>query len=265
MRRLLYILPLFLISCGPAEPSRSPAASPASVPGSVELAGGLVFSTVIWQDRRWQIVEADPAQCRLQLLLSAEGNAPLRDFARFIQTQRAGGYNTIWMMNAGMFQDNGRPVGLCVTDGREVTPLNTAEGHGNFFLKPNGVFALTGVGAVIRETGEWQAAVPAEIRLATQSGPLLVRSGTLHPALREESTNRHIRNGAGVRADGRVVFAISLEHVTFYEMATLFRDALHCPDALYLDGAISAMYAPAAGVNTKARSLGPVLGVGVKD
>ena len=265
MRLRHYFLPLFLIACGPEDPSRTPEVRTASVTGPVELAGGLVFSTVIWKDRRWQIVEADPARCRLKLLLSADGNSPLRDFPRFIETQKAAGYRTVWMMNAGMFQDNGMPVGLCVADGKEVTPLNTAEGKGNFFLKPNGVFALTGSGAVIRETGEWQAAVPAEIRLATQSGPLLVRSGAIHPAIREDSTNRYLRNGAGVRADGRVVFAISTEQVTFYEMATLFRDALHCPDALYLDGAISAMYAPAAGVHADARSLGPVLGVWVRE
>ena len=265
MRPLRYLLPSLLISCGPVEPSGPSSAPPPATSSPVELTRGLVFSPVTCKGRRWQTIEADPLKCRLQLVSGAGSEVPVRDFQRFIAVQKAAGYRTVWMMNAGMFQDNGMPVGLCVADGREVTPLNTAEGKGNFFLKPNGVFALTGSGAVIRETGEWQAAVPAEIRLATQSGPLLVRSGALHPAIREDSTNRYLRNGAGVRADGRVVFAISTEQVTFYEMATLFRDALHCPDALYLDGAISAMYAPAAGVNTEAGSLGPVLGVWVAE
>jgi len=82
-----------------------------------------------------------------------------------------------------------------------------------------------------------------------------------HPAFGEKSPNRRIRNGVGLRSDGHVFFAISTDPVTFHEMATFFRDALQCPDALYLDGAISAMHAPEAGITTSAKGLGPVLGV----
>ncbi len=35
--------------------------------------------------------------------------------------------------------------------------------------------------------------------------------------------------------------------MTFYEFATLFRDVLGCDDALYLDGGLSAVYAPDQG------------------
>jgi uncharacterized protein YigE (DUF2233 family) len=39
----------------------------------------------------------------------------------------------------------------------------------------------------------------------------------------------------------------STEPVTFYELATTLRDRLHCPDALYLDGDLSAMSPPSTG------------------
>jgi hypothetical protein len=79
---------------------------------------------------------------------------------------------------------------------------------------------------------------------AMQSGPILVTNGRIHPRFIPGYHSRHIRNGVGVDGDGRVVFAISNQPVNFHDFATLFRDALDCPDALYLDGSISEMYAP---------------------
>ena len=74
---------------------------------------------------------------------------------------------------------------------------------------------------------------------ATQSGPMLVIEGALHPAFRPESPNLRIRNGVGVASDGSVWLVISREPVRFHDLATLFRDGLGCPDALYLDGTVS--------------------------
>ena len=48
----------------------------------------------------------------------------------------------------------------------------------------------------------------------------------------------------GVCAGGKVRFAISAGPVNFYTFATFFRDKLGCPDALYLDGSISAYATP---------------------
>jgi uncharacterized protein YigE (DUF2233 family) len=49
-----------------------------------------------------------------------------------------------------------------------------------------------------------------DCRFATQSGPMLVIDGALHPRFREDSTSLNIRNGVGVSADGqRLVLAIS--------------------------------------------------------
>ena len=163
-------------------------------------------------------------------------------------------------MNAGMFHPDFALVGLFVAEGRESSPLNTASGEGNFFLKPNGVFALTPQGPVIMETGTWARQAPPAT-LATQSGPMLVTAGRIHPGFNPASANRQYRNGVGVTGPDAVIFAISEEPVTFYEFAVLFRDTLKGPDALFLDGAVSSLCAPALARNDRRAELGPILAV----
>lgn len=65
----------------------------------------------------------------------------------------------------------------------------------------------------------------------------------------------------GVKASGEIVFAFTEEPMNFYEFATLFRDELNCPDALYLDGVISNLYAPPLRRNDRKADLGPIIGV----
>ncbi|MGZ5398172.1 MAG: phosphodiester glycosidase family protein, partial [Mycobacterium sp.] len=81
--------------------------------------------------------------------------------------------------------------------------------------------------------------------LATQSGPMLVINGRLHPRFDRRSTSLKTRDGVGVRADGKVVFAISQGEVSFDAFARLFRGGLNCPNALFLDGgSASSLCAP---------------------
>ena len=90
---------------------------------------------------------------------------------------------------------------------------------------------------------------------------MLVIGGVLHPKIEASGTSEKIRNGVGVKDGHIVIFAISEEPVTFYEFATLFRDRLGCPDALYLDGSVSSLYAPAVGREDDLLPLGPIVGV----
>jgi uncharacterized protein YigE (DUF2233 family) len=151
------------------------------------------------------------------------------------------GVPVLLAMNAGMYHQDLSPVGLLVEDGRELAPLNLADGDGNFFLKPNGVFLIGKDGtAAVMEINAYTAAKPA-VRFATQSGPMLVIGGRLHPRFEENGTSRYIRNGVGVRDADTVVLAISRSQVSLGSFARLFRDALDCPDALFFDGAISAL------------------------
>ncbi|YCM46336.1 phosphodiester glycosidase family protein [Verrucomicrobiaceae bacterium 227] len=203
----------------------------------------------------------DPEKSKPSLRFSDAEGEPLRDFSAFEKAAEESGETIIWMMNAGMYHKGGSPVGLCICDGKVVSPLNQNDGEGNFFLKPNGLFFLTEQGGEIIETVEWNARLISTTLCATQSGPLLVRRGKLHPEIRPNSPNKLIRNGVGVRSDGRLCFVISTNPVTFHEMALFCRDHLRCPNVLYLDGVVSALYAPKAGLTKRAEGLGPVFGL----
>ena len=198
----------------------------------------------------------------LGLFLGGQDGRPLRDFKRLEAYLGSQGKKLVLAMNAGMFEADGSPVGWCVTEGKTIKRANEQEDTGNFFLKPNGVFVVEDGKAVVLET---VLAVKLLKRpsLVTQSGPLLVVVGKIHPAFNEKSVNRKIRNAVGVTPEGAVWLAISEDEVSFHESATFFRDDLGCPDALFLDGVVSQLHAPGLGRKGGAALLGPLLAVTV--
>lgn len=162
-------------------------------------------------------------------------------------------------MNAGMFDMSGRPIGLHVEAGKEQVMLSRREGHGNFHLKPNGVFFGDAKGWHVTATDAFAAKRPARIDFATQSGPMLVIEGKFHPAFAPDGTSQHVRNGVGVDEHGNAVFAISEERVSFGRFARLFRDGLGCRNALYLDGSISRLWDAQSGRQDSGMPLGPMV------
>jgi uncharacterized protein YigE (DUF2233 family) len=146
--------------------------------------------------------------------------------------------------NAGMFDPSLKPVGLYIEQGRELVRANTRSGYGNFHMKPNGVFYVAGDTAGVRETGAYLRERP-QADLATQSGPMLVINGNVHPRFDRNSTSLKARNGVGIQDPHTVVFAISEGEVSFAAFARLFRDGLKCSNALFLDGGSApSLYAP---------------------
>jgi uncharacterized protein YigE (DUF2233 family) len=181
-------------------------------------------------------------------------------FAAINQALEAQGLTLGFAMNAGMYAPDRSPLGLYVEDGRERHPIITADGPGNFGMRPNGVFCAGEDGFSVTESLAF-AAAPKACRLATQSGPMLVIDGALHPRFLRDSDSLNVRNGVGVTADGQTaVFAISDAPVNFHQFARLFRDVLGTPDALYLDGSISRLYAPALRRHDRGLPLGPIIG-----
>ena len=153
----------------------------------------------------------------------------------------------LFATNGGMFHEdrNPVPVGLFIEDNEVRYKLNTDEGSGNFFLKPNGVFAISQNGQALVTTSEqWLAENPPSIAFATQSGPMLVINGTIHPIFTKGSANLYIRSGVGVDQTGNVLFGISEASMNFHDFATAFQEE-GCTNALYLDGAISLFHTPA--------------------
>ncbi|MFG6079697.1 phosphodiester glycosidase family protein [Paracoccus litorisediminis] len=164
-------------------------------------------------------------------------------------------------MNAGMYHEDYSPVGLYVSEGTKEHDIVTAGGGGNFGMLPNGVFCAGGDKPYrVMESRAFAKAQP-ECRLATQSGPMLVIDGDLHPRFLIDSDSRYVRNGVGVSPDGQTAwFAISDRAVTFHEFGRLFRDGLGARDALYFDGSISRLYAPELRRSDFGRRLGPIIG-----
>jgi uncharacterized protein YigE (DUF2233 family) len=163
-------------------------------------------------------------------------------------------------MNAGMFDDNQRPIGLYVEEGRLAKKLNRRGGAGNFHLRPNGVFYVKDGTPGVLET-EAFAKAGLKPDFASQSGPMLVINGKIHPKFSPTGTSRKRRNGVGVTADGVAHFVISDGAVTFWEFASLFRDELKVRNALFLDGSVSSLYAPALGRADGFLPVGPMVGV----
>ena len=198
----------------------------------------------------------------LALFHTHADGAPFADFDRLAESIAASGGELVFAMNAGMYHEDRRPVGLYVEEGEEHAGLVTRAGPGNFGMLPNGVFWVDGGGAAhVTETLAYEALSP-EARFATQSGPMLVIGGTLHPAFNPDGTSRKRRNGVGLSADGKTLwFAISDAPVNFDTFARLFRDRLGTPDALYLDGVVSRLYAPSLGRDDGGLDMGPIVAI----
>jgi uncharacterized protein YigE (DUF2233 family) len=166
----------------------------------------------------------------------------------------------VFATNAGMYQTDRTPLGLYVENGRQLVRANTAAGIGNFYIKPNGIFYVSGDSASILDTRKFIQQQP-QSDIATQSGPMLVINGTINPHFSPNSDSRKIRNGVGVQSSHQVVFVISNNPVTFSKFAQFFRDALNCSYALYLDGSISSIYAPSVQRADFLWPVGPIIGV----
>ncbi len=194
----------------------------------------------------------------LRLWLRGADGLPLGSFAAV----EAGlnGARLSFAMNAGMYHTDRRPVGLYIENGEQEGPLSDGGGYGNFGLLPNGVFCISETLRVFERTA-FIAENPT-CRYASQSGPMLVINGALHPRFRPDSTSRNIRNGVGTSADGsRAVFAIANRPVTFFEFARLFQSHLGLPDALFFDGKVSRLYAPMLGRSDLGLPMGPIVGL----
>jgi uncharacterized protein YigE (DUF2233 family) len=201
---------------------------------------------------------------QLQLFWRDDAGLPYRQFSALREALANSGKQLVFAVNAGMYQPNFSPVGLFVAEGRELAPLNHHVGSGNFSQQPNGVFLMEGSSARVMTTDEYASEHPKP-SLATQSGPMLVHKGeiTTSAVMSPNSNWRKIRNGVCAPSSDAAVFAISESPVTFYEFASFFRDALHCREALYLDGTISSLYAPTLKREDRGSDMGPILGVTV--
>jgi uncharacterized protein YigE (DUF2233 family) len=199
----------------------------------------------------------------IRLYWKDEDGQLLRSLGRLQNWLASRGARLVFATNGGMFRPDNSPVGLFIQDGKTLTPVDTAAGVGNFYLKPNGVFSISlDNTAAIWRTAEF--ADHGRVRYATQSGPLLVIDGQVNPALRAGSANVNVRNGVGILPGGDVVFAMSKTAINFYDFADYFR-RLGCRQALYLDGFVSRTYLPARQWRQTDGDFGVIIGITAPD
>ncbi|WP_420409665.1 phosphodiester glycosidase family protein [Hoeflea sp.] len=198
----------------------------------------------VFEEARAILCVVDPSVDALRLVYRTADDRVLGtvpEASEHVRSGLASGESLLLAMNAGMYHSDMTPVGLYVEAGTELAPLNRDNGFGNFFLKPNGVFFVRedGSAGVLETDAYAQAGItPA---FATQSGPMLLIDGAIHPRFLPDGTSKFIRNGVGVRADGKVVFIITRDKVSLGSFARLFRDAAGCENALFFDGAVSSL------------------------
>lgn len=201
------------------------------------------------------------ADADLRLFHTDSNDQIYGSFAKIEQDLASHGERLGFAMNAGMYHPDRSPVGLYIQDNTERSAVADGGGFGNFGLTPNGVFCISTSGFAVVETQAYRAAPPSCV-FASQSGPLLVINGALHPKFQADSTSTFIRNGVGVSADGQTAtFVISNTAVNFDTFARAFRDHLHLDNALFFDGKVSRLYAPALGRADIGRPLGVIVGL----
>lgn len=252
IRFSLLLAVLALAGCGQAAPNQS---APAPVRTSAAACEQRTF-----EGSRFTSCRYDRRRDEIALFLDGPDRRALRSFDALGTSLGARAMRLRFAMNAGMYDEDGHPIGLYVEDGRERHAINRQRGPGNFHLLPNGVFTVAADGrpAVLPSSRYHPAGAP---RWATQSGPMLVIDGRLHPAIRDNGPSLHIRNGVGVDGADTAWFVISDDAVSFGRMARFFRDVLNCRNALYLDGSVSSLWDRPGGRRDTNAGLGPLIAV----
>lgn len=210
----------------------------------------------MFEGSRFTICPANGAA--IEVFTADASGVPFRSFAKLEAALGKRGERVAFGMNAGMFDEEGDAIGLLIERGEQLHRINRRGGGGNFGLLPNGVF-------VIRSDGTAQVVATTRFKpdddtaFSTQSGPMLVIEGDLHPAFEPDGESRNIRNGVGIGPGGMPVFAISEDVVSFGKFARLFRDEIKAKNALYFDGSVSSLWDPANGRRDARAELGPLV------
>ncbi|MBP6732583.1 MAG: phosphodiester glycosidase family protein [Chitinophagales bacterium] len=165
----------------------------------------------------------------------------------------------LFAMNGGMYQTDYTPLGLLIQNGKQLKPINTAKGKGNFYMEPNGIFYIDKAQrAFVCNTSDFKN--NGAVSFATQSGPMLVINGAINPLFKAGSDNLNVRNGVGILPNGEVLFAMSKQPISFYDFATFFKSK-GCTQALYLDGFVSRTYLPEKKWEQLDGNFGVIIGV----
>lgn len=195
------------------------------------------------EDKRFVSYEVNLKTQDLKFYLKNDDSINFGNFKNLKQYLEKNKQELVFATNGGMYLKDGSPQGLYIENGIIKASIDTTkDAYGNFYLQPNGIFYLTKdkKGVICKTTDFVQN---SNITYATQSGPMLVINGVIHPVFVKGSKNLHIRNGVGVLPNGNIVFAMSKDLINLFDFAEYFK-SIGCENALYLDGYVSRAYLP---------------------
>ena len=127
-------------------------------------------------------------------------------------------------INGGYFDENSKPIGLRISQGKRTNP---------FYTRANwGVFVIRDDRASITHTRDYKGS--PRTREAMQCGPRLVVAGRVTDLKPQPAR----RSGLGIDANGKVVLAVCDGALSFDDWAKVWADKrqLNCRDAINLDG-----------------------------
>lgn len=199
---------------------------------------------------------ADPAQHEIAMANAPAGGQPFGSLGTFAASADTG--TIAFAVNGGIFGDDLKAVGYYVENGERLSELDRGSGDGNFYMKPNGVFFGTGGKWRVLASETFVATVGDRPQFGTQSGPMLVIDGKLHPDIQDNGPSRAIRNGVGVDGKGHAHFVIADAPLSFGQLARYFRDEVKAANALHLDSQVSALWNPATDRLDQGRA-GPII------
>ena len=184
----------------------------------------------------------NPKKQNLEFFWKNENGENYKNAENLILGLKTKNKKLVFSTNGGMYKKDNSPQGLYIENGIKKVEIDTSNGIGNFYLKPNGVFYITtDKTPTICETTKY--IYNRKVKFATQSGPMLLINGKINFAFNKKSVNINIRNGVGILPNNHLLFAMSKKEINFYEFAEYFQK-VGCKNALYLDGFVSRTYLP---------------------
>lgn len=168
------------------------------------------------------LVELDPAQWEIEAIET-------KPMTTAEAARRAGAKFGI---NANFFDEQQRPLGLIVNDGKALNPLHPVSWQSVFYIDAEGVSG-------IQPQEKWPPG--GRVATAVQCGPRLVINGEKNDVERAEPS---LRSGVCITRDDKLVFFASGASGFFdvHEMVAKAadRELLGCRDAMLFDGGPSA-------------------------
>ena len=181
------------------------------------------------EDRGFTVYKPDLNKEIIKMYWKDENNKAYSELSKFIQENTGDKIN--FATNGGIYSEEYEPNGLYIENHKIISKINLADGEGNFYMQPNGVFYIQNNQPKISESKAFE--YNENISYATQSGPLLIENGVINKKIGKNSESFKIRSAVGIDRENKVFFLMSSEKINFYDFSKYALDKLNCKDLLF--------------------------------